>query len=156
MTGKPRHTVAFTLIEVAIAVAILSAGLATLMVVQGRSVDQSREEHNRLLGTLAAQYLLTSQLLQSKGLNDATDRSGDLLSELKTNGYFENSQQEKNERDFAPFQFQLIFSPINYGDITGVLIKIESRVYWDGDPQHGVAVTQLVAPPPPINAAVPN
>jgi prepilin-type N-terminal cleavage/methylation domain-containing protein len=139
----------FTLIEVAIAVAILATGFATLAVIQGRSVDQSREEHNRLLGVLAAQFLLTHQLLQPDNLNKASDSSGDLLSELRTANFFNGGESGPNEQDYAPFGYELTFSPINYGSIESVLIKIESRVYWDGDPARAITVTQLVVPPKP-------
>lgn len=137
----------FTLIEVAIAVAILATGFATLTVIQGRSLDQSREEHNRLIGTLAAQFLLTHQLLQSRNLENASDRSGDLVGELQQANYFDGTDRGPAERDFAGFGFQLSFAPINYGDIQSVLMKIESRVFWDGDPARGVSVTQLITPP---------
>ena len=89
---------AFTLVEVAVAVAIAGIGLATLVVLQTRIINTYAFERNLTKAVLYAQYVMTFVEIEAKKAEYGTQQ-GDLASVLDESGYFQtDDESSKNER----------------------------------------------------------
>lgn len=159
----------FTLIEVALAIAILGIGLATITTLSTRLVDDTYYEIGRSNGTILALYLLETQSAsptdQNKDNQNSTqNQSGALVSKLASLGYFAGLKQE----DDFPFlnnswTYQITHEPLSLPltdtplDIVTVSVRWGSNDFEsvrlqtvvkgkDKDPQSG---NQLGAPPTP-------
>ncbi|MBP9838973.1 MAG: prepilin-type N-terminal cleavage/methylation domain-containing protein, partial [Proteobacteria bacterium] len=89
----------FTLIEVAIAIAIFGIALSSLIALQTRLVDNFIRERKLLRATLAAQYLMTFIEIESDPPGPQ-DNTTDLISELKKRGYFDDNIFDKLEEQY--------------------------------------------------------
>ena len=83
-----RATAGFTLIEIAVAIAILGLGLATLVALQTRYMATYETERNRTTAALAAEYILT-KLENAKEVPELGGNGGDLKGLLETEGYYD-------------------------------------------------------------------
>ena len=90
---------AFTLVEVAVAVAIAGIGLATLIVLQTRIINTYAFERNLTKAVLYAQYVMTFVEIDAKKAEYGISE-GDLVSILDDFGYFQTDDElSKNERE---------------------------------------------------------
>ena len=90
---------AFTLVEVAVAVAIAGVGLATLVVLQTRIINTYAFERNLTKAVLYTQYVMTFVEIDAKKAALGT-QEGDLVSILEELDYFQSDDEtSKKERD---------------------------------------------------------
>ena len=84
----------FTLVEIAVAVAILGIALVTLVGLHTRMLDTYYNEQNKLKAAMYAQYLMT-QIEVEADPPDAGSEESDLLSALEEAGYFSSEKFEE-------------------------------------------------------------
>jgi uncharacterized protein (TIGR02598 family) len=106
MHSKTKNNSGFTLVEVAIAVAILGIALITLIGLHSKMLDTYLEEKNRLQAALVAQYIMTNiEVLQKPPA--AGTKDGDLEDHLKKLGYFsDEGLSAEDDKRFAGWKFQ--------------------------------------------------
>lgn len=99
---------AFTLIEVAIAIAILGIGLMTISSLTTRLMNDTLEEINRTHSSFFGQYILETVLAdrfnnESNNANSQASSSGSLYEKLQAMNYFEgiNSQNLEYTRSWT-------------------------------------------------------
>jgi len=110
---------AFTLIEVALAIAILGIGLATITTLSTRLVDDTYYEVGRSNGTILALYILETQTVSSTdaptGEDDANqNQAGAIIPKLDALGFFTGLDKEQ---DFPyltnKWNYELKFEPLS-------------------------------------------
>ncbi len=109
---------AFTLIEVALAIAILGIGLATITTLSTRLVDDTFYEVGRSRGTILALYILETQAVSPADAtndedNGSQNQAGALIPKLETLGYFSglNRQEDFPYLD-ERWTYELNFEPL--------------------------------------------
>lgn len=121
----------FTLVEVAIAIAILGLAFATLISFQISLVDTAGKERNRFKATLAAQYLLSFYEIMPKA-PPLEDVETDLTDELKAKGYFDTAEPVFGSQNagFTAWRLRRKVTSIDYAEFKDVLRRVELRVFW--------------------------
>lgn len=116
---------AFTLVEVAVAVAIAGIGLATLVVLQTRILNTYAFERNLTKAVLYAQYVMTFVEINAKKAEFGTEQ-GDLTEILDECGYFHTDDEtSKNEREALEgwhYQKEIEKEDFGLGDILANLL----------------------------------
>lgn len=155
---------AFTLVEIAVAIAILGVGLATLMGTSVRLMDATYQEINRANASLYASYLLEVTLARedqaSRGFNRSAgmssseqgqigqgNSSGSLSQELSQLGYFDGfSVNEMNTTDISNWTFELIRMPLDIPLIPIPPQHIILTIRW-GSEAHESYTLETIRPP---------
>lgn len=130
MKPGDRQQAGFTLIEIALAVAILGVGLTTLVSLQTRYLDSYVTEHNRTKATLYARYLMTihevSTLYPEPGIKE-----DNLSAKLKEAGYFDESEHsQKLEEDLKLWKYKEEVSIIPVMNKIDALRRIDLQIRW--------------------------
>lgn len=124
-----RRSAGFTLIEVAVAIAILGAGLATLVTLQTRLTDTFLRERNLFRATLAAQYLITFLEIENDPPEPGTS-DGLLADALREKGYFDGDSLASPEERFADWRYVQDVESVDYAEFTDILRRIRLTIIW--------------------------
>lgn len=124
----------FTLIEVALAVAVLGVALTTLIAMQSGYIRVYQHERNLVRAALIGQYLLNvweaDDDIPSPGTSDRP-----LLPILRRIGYFaENELALAQEQDYADWILVRNVSRIGIPPVDDVLRRIELEIAWGQSP----------------------
>lgn len=159
----------FTLIEIAVAIAILGIGMATLLGTTARLMDSTYQEINRAQASIYASYILEvvlakenqsnrggmmGQGLNSGGLNSTEtnqqnmgNQSGNLVQHLGSLGYFdalpENSELASNAKHWT---YEFIRQPLEIPLIPIPPQQILITVRW-GSAAHESYTLETIRPP---------
>ena len=136
----------FTLIEVAVAVALLGASLTTLIGFQTRLIDNYVAERNMLRATMAAQYLITFVEVESDP-PEPGKIEGDLIDALRDKGYFDGDSLDGFDKTFAGWTYKIETTSVDYAEFTDILRRIEISVIWDGGARDRVSLVMFVNTP---------
>lgn len=134
----------FTLIEVAIAVAILGIGLTTLLSLQSRYIKNYQHEENLTQAALYAQYLMT--MIE---VNDTVPEPGTsdkpLAEALGGSGYFDKDDLTAKEslKDWRAIQE---VNSIDIDPVKDALRQISVSVSWDDQPGNRFTAVLFVRP----------
>lgn len=137
----------FTLVEVAVAIAILGAGLATLISLQTRMTDNFVRERSLFRATLFAQYLIGFLEIEPEPPEAGTN-TGELNDALQKNGFFDelNNAAEVQEQIHGWTVEQRVTS-VDYADFTDILRRVELTVHWDSSPRDQVSLVLFLKTP---------
>ncbi len=121
----------FTLIEVAISIAILGVGLATLIGLQTRMMDNFSRERDLFQATLAAQFLIGLIEIEPDP-PEPGDSEGDLSETLRKEGYFDElgENQAHFESRFAGWKLENHVTSVDYGEFQDILRRVELVIRW--------------------------
>jgi prepilin-type N-terminal cleavage/methylation domain-containing protein len=127
----------FTLIEIAIAVAILGVGLTTLISLQTRYTEDYIYEKHLTQAALYAQFLMTMIEVSQEPPSLGSD-SEDLESALNEHNFFgagldEESQAAKDA--IAGWKVTTEVSPLEIDQIDNLVNRIELTVSWSESPR---------------------
>ncbi len=132
--GDPRED-GFTLLEIAIAVAILGVALVTLVGLQTRLIDSYVQEKNREQAALYAQYLMSITQVQVEAPEVGTEEK-DLESILREAGYFDNDRRRDFELMLDGWSYLRSVSSISAPTVEGlppledILRRIDLEIRW--------------------------
>ena len=123
----------FTLVEIAISVAILGLALVTLIVMQTRFLDIHTREKNYTRATLYAGYLLT--LIEVSPDTPPTGTSSvDLFEALEDAGYFDDSAGKlggKNpEESLQGWTYEKSVTRVDIPPFEDILRRIDLTIRW--------------------------
>jgi len=125
-----RRSSGFTLIEVALSVAILGVALTTLVALQSSYIRSYQHERNLMRASLIAQYLLSvwegDDDMPSPGTSEKP-----LIPILKRFGYFdENDAVSGMEPEFDGWVLARNISNVNLPPLENVLRRVQLEVIW--------------------------
>lgn len=119
----------FTLVEVAVAIAILGIGLTTLMTLLTSVMDSYAHERNLFRASLYAQYLMTlievAQADPDLGSNESS-----LADELKQAGYFDNDRSGEEEESIRDWKVSKDVTSISFPPLDDPLRRVDLIVRW--------------------------
>lgn len=126
-----RSAAGFTLVEVAVAVAILGLGLATLVSFQTRLLDTYVQEKSLLKATLAAQYMMSFVEIE-KEPPEPGEQETDLLGALREKGYFDDVPESGTalETEFRNWKLVTKVTSVDYAEFLDILRRVELSVIW--------------------------
>jgi prepilin-type N-terminal cleavage/methylation domain-containing protein len=126
---RGRSAAGFTLVEVAIAVAILGVSLATLLTLQTRYIRIYLSEENQTRAALYAQYLMT-MLDLAEELPEAGTKSGPLLDVLQQQGYFDKNVPPQEKERLKEWDYDQTVTSEDYGDAVDIMRRISLKLSW--------------------------
>jgi prepilin-type N-terminal cleavage/methylation domain-containing protein len=136
----------FTLIEVAIAVAILGAALATLIGYQTRLMDTYAHERNLFRATLAAQYLMTFIEVEQDP-PDPGDTESSLEDALQEKGYFDGLETDQFADTYKDWKLTQRVTSVNYAEFEDILRRVELNISWDSGQQDNFSLVLFMNTP---------
>lgn len=126
----------FTLVEVAIAIALLGLGLMTLTALSVRLMNDTQEEANRIRASFYAQYLLEvfladRQAGNNNANNDSQNKStGSLYSKLQEINYFDDLENIDEFKHLENWNYNFDTENITLPFTTSSLDKYKLVVSW--------------------------
>ncbi len=124
----------FTLVEIAIAVAILGVALVTLVGLQTRMLDTYFIEKNRVKASLYAQYLMAMVEVQPEP-PEVGNESRDLKDALEDAGYFDKEGFERADQTIEGWRYTRqvvpLGLPVSGGDVMDdALRRVDIVIEW--------------------------
>ncbi len=159
MTGSNRLSThssgGFTLVEIAVAVAILGVALVTLVGLHTRMLDTYFIERNRLQASLYAQYLMTMIEVEPDAPEPGSDQKS-LLSKLRDAGYFDEDSFEQADESLKDWnyvmQVESIGLPLAVGDLAeDALRRVDLSIQWGPSDDEQYTLTHFINPTPESN-----
>lgn len=135
--GHSRNS-GFTLIEVAIAVAILGVGLTTLITVQTRNVDRYLAESMNFSASLYARYIMTA-IETSREPPETGSDEGKLEEKLDELGFFDGELEssEAIKQGISGWRYSEEVSSVGISPLEDVLRRVDLKVTWGGSESEG-------------------
>lgn len=131
--NKKTLTRAFTLVEVAVAIAILGLALTSLVTLQTRQLQSHFHEKKLMKAALYAQYLMA--IVETKeNPPEIGETSGDLRDALNTAGYFDDDRMKEEEKELDGWSYQQRVSEFQLPSVTvpieDIARTIQIEVSW--------------------------
>ena len=126
-----KHNIAgFTLVEIAIAIAILGVAMTTLIALQSRFVVNYIKDRELTRAVLVAQYIMTMIEVQ-KTDPEVGDTSGDLETLLEEHGYFDGKEGVETKEVFKNWKYEQTVSSIDIHQDMDKLRRVDLTIKWD-------------------------
>lgn len=120
----------FTLVEVAIAVAILGVALTTLVGLHTRMLNTYYTERNRTKASFVAQYVMTV-VEASADAPEVGSSDGELKDLLQDRGYYSGSELEESKEDkFEGWKYHYEVQSVDLPLIEDALRRIDLELQW--------------------------
>lgn len=121
---------AFTLVEIMAAISILGIGLASLIALQTRLVDNFLRERQLLRAALAAQYIMTFAEIEEEPPSTGSSEA-DLNDSLRALGYFEGEGVSALERQYEGWLLTKNVTSVDYPGLKeDIMRRIDLSVSW--------------------------
>ena len=149
MSVSARHSLAhagFTLIEIAVAVSILGASLATVIALNTRLLDTVSREQNLLRATLYGQYLLAFVEIAPEPPEVGVDE-GELTDRLKRLGYFEGDEFESLVDRLQGWRYSQTVSAVDFGEFPDIMRRIDLVISWDSGSRDQLSLLLYIKSP---------
>jgi prepilin-type N-terminal cleavage/methylation domain-containing protein len=124
-----KNEAGFTLIEIAVAVAILGIALTTLVGLQTRMLDIYFNERNRFDASLYGQYLMVALETKSTPPSVST-REGDLRDALEKAGFFDNDGFDEPLTLRGAWQYREEVSSVDLPLISDAMRRVDLTISW--------------------------
>ena len=119
----------FTLVEIAIAVAILGLAFTTLISLHTKMLNSYGIEKNRNQAAMIGQYIFTMLEVAPAPPEVGAD-NGNLKSKLQDLGYFDTDNEKWKSDDIDDWQFTQTVVSEGLLDIQDVYRRIELKISW--------------------------
>lgn len=129
-TSSHRSELGFTLIEIAVAVAILGASLATIIALNTRLLSTVSREQNLLRAALYGQYILTFLEIAPAPPEVGTD-DGELSDRLKKLGYFQGDEFDSLNERLEGWRYVQNVTAVDFGEFPDIMRRIDLSIRWD-------------------------
>ena len=123
----------FTLIEVAVAIALLGLGLVTLTALTTRLMNDTQEEVNRSRASLLAQYILEINLSNrfNGGAGSGNNsQNGELYSKLQELEYFNGLPDSESFNYLKGWEYNLTIEPLSLPLTEAAFEKYIMTISW--------------------------
>ena len=137
---------AFTLIEIAVAVAILGSSLATIIALNTRLLDTVSREKSLLRASLYGQYLLTFVEIAPSPPEVVSDE-GELAERLKRLGYFQGDEFDSLSDQLEGWHYLQTVTSVDFGEFTDVLRRVDLSIGWDSSPRDQLSLVLYLKTP---------
>lgn len=139
----------FTLIEVALSVAILGIGLVTLIGLQTRHMANYARERDLSRAAMLAQYILSATEADADFPEEGV-RAGSLAGELKRLGYFSSDEETAStEPLLRDWVLNESVSNLSIGQLDKALQRIDLTITWGDGPSQQYHVVYFMKGPGP-------
>ena len=125
---QPKSERGFTLVEIAIAVAILGLAFSTLIGLHTKMIDTYSLERNRNIASLVGQYMLAIIEVAPQP-PDAGSDSGNLRNKLQDYGYFEG-ETDYFKDELENWEYTTEVTSYDLLVLEDVYRKIELNISW--------------------------
>jgi prepilin-type N-terminal cleavage/methylation domain-containing protein len=124
-----RSNSGFTLVEVAVAVAILGLALTTLVGLHTRMLDTYFNERSRTKAAFIAQYVITMLEVapEPPGTGDTDGELDDILSDF---GYFDGDDLKAHQQELAGWSYRQAVSSIDLPFLEDALRRVDLDIRW--------------------------
>jgi len=141
---RSREAEGFTLIEIAVSVAILGLALTTLVALNTRMLDTYFNERNRVRASFYAQYLLTmiDAAAEAPELGSKNDSLRDTLEE---NGYFDEDELKAEKDPPESWTYEREVSSIAIAELDDALRRIDLSINWGPGADESFSMVYFVA-----------
>lgn len=133
----------FTLVEIAVAVAVLGLALTTLIGLQTRMLDTYYNEHKRIEASLYGQYVFS--LIEVSGdTPEPGAKSGPLENLLDEYGFFEKDPPAF-KRNLKGWQYELVVESLDIQQLRDVLRKLTLTISWGETEDESFSLSYFVS-----------
>jgi prepilin-type N-terminal cleavage/methylation domain-containing protein len=147
MIRSRRTDKGFTLIEVAISIAILGVALTTLISLQSGYLRNSLNDKNLVRAALMAQYIL-AVVEGDDNFPEPGKSEKDLIPILDRIGYFEeNEQLALQKRDFEGWLLRREITNVGIPPMESALRRIVLEIMWGDTQSESFSVTYFIKSP---------
>lgn len=136
----------FTLIEIAVAVSILGASLATVIALNTRLLDTVSREQNLLRASLYGQYILTFIEIAPAPPEVGVDE-GELTDRLKRIGYFQGDALETLADRLQGWRYSETVTAVDFGEFPDIMRRIDLAISWDTGPRDQLTLVLYLKSP---------
>lgn len=126
---RKRGETGFTLIEIAVAIALLGSALSVIITLQSRLIDTMMQERNLFRASLLAQYVLTFLDVDQYPPEPGTDK-GKLEDLLEKRGYFDGEMPDNQKQSLQSWSYTMEVQSIDVGPFQDVLRRINLTISW--------------------------
>lgn len=127
MNSSPKN--GFTLVEIAIAVAILGLALTTLIGLHTRLLNTYFNERNRTRAAFYAQYLMTMMEVQGSPPETGTNE-GDLQGALEDEGFFDSDSLGDHKISVEGWQYNQTVTSVDLPLLEDALRRVDLSISW--------------------------
>ena len=125
----------FTLVEIAIAVAILGLAFTTLVGLHTKMLNNYGIERNRNMAAMIGQYML-AMIEVSPTPPEVGGDSGDLKSKLQDFGFFDTDDNKTNfDEEIKGWEFNTTVTSGDLEELKDVYRRIELKLNWGDGPE---------------------
>lgn len=135
----------FTLVELAISIAILGVALTILVVLHTSYLDTFLRERNTTEAALLAKMIMTDIEISAE-VPEVGEDSGELLDKLKEIGELDFDNEEFI-RKIEDWRYEMLVQSISFQDIDDVLRRIDVKIIWGEGPGDFFNLVYFVRPP---------
>ena len=137
----------FTLIEVAISIAILGVALTTLVSLQAGYLRNLTNDRNLVRAALIGQYLLAIVEADDNFPNPGASEK-ELLPIIEKAGYFdENEELSSTKTDFEGWRLRREITNVGLPPLESALRKIVIEIIWGDSQSESFALTYFIKSP---------
>ena len=136
----------FTLIEIAVAVSILGASLATVIALNTRLLDTVSREQNLLRASLYGQYILTFIEIAPAPPEVGVDE-GEHTDRLKRIGYFQGDALETLADRLQGWRYSETVTAVDFGEFPDIMRRIDLAISWDTGPRDQLTLVLYLKSP---------
>lgn len=144
--GKKKNS-GFTLIEIVIAVTILSLSLITLIGLEGAATSEALRTRNKQFAMLMARRIMTNIELDAEVLTDQTltDSAEGVLNQFGTDDPADRATERSSD---VPMSAELSIKGWNIPGLPDDSVKkVTLRVFWSSNPVDSIEVVYFVPAP---------
>lgn len=124
------HSPGFTLVEIAVAIAILGIAMTTLIALQSRLVVNYIKDRELTRAVLVAQYIMTMIEVQ-KNDPDIGSTSGSLETLLEEYDYLNDKSTTEEKKLFKNWTYEQTVASIDIHEDMDKLRRVDLTIKWD-------------------------
>ena len=129
MNSAAKKNSGFTLVEIALAVAILGLGLTTLVSLQTAVINNYLREIKLIKASLYGQYLMTLIEVAPEAPETGTKETA-LEDELKEAGYFDADDFNEVKEDFADWKVKKEINSVPVPPFEDAMRRVDLTITW--------------------------
>lgn len=142
----------FTLVEIAVAVAILGVALTTLVGLHTRMLDIYLHEKARTQAAFYCQYIMSLIEVDPQVPDPGTD-SGDLRNKLEDLGYFDDNENGIKPKDIEGWRYNIEVTSENFLELEDAYRRIDLTLAWGPSEDETFGMVYFMKSPT-LNAAI--
>jgi prepilin-type N-terminal cleavage/methylation domain-containing protein len=136
----------FTLVEIAVAVAILGIALTTLIGLHTRMLDIYLQEKARTQAAFYGQYILSIVEVDPQVPDPGTE-SGDLRNKLDELGYFDDNENGLKAKELIGWNYNIEVSSENFLELEDAYRRVDLSISWGPSEEESFSMVYFMKSP---------